>query len=119
MTAKIRVSVLGEPRHQRRSLAGLQAARGFLQARLADQLQLRHTPILTFVLDQAVKKSAEASRVLRELADAVADAAVADAAVGAVDADTDAAPALDETRDDDSAEETKAAASSRRSAAPR
>ncbi len=66
-TAKIYVSVLGDEKMERLSLQGLNAARGWIQSRIADELQLRLTPVLTFVLDQGVKKSIEVSQLLREL----------------------------------------------------
>ncbi|HSG72389.1 MAG TPA: 30S ribosome-binding factor RbfA [Planctomycetaceae bacterium] len=65
--AKVYVSVMADEKHQQLALHGLNSARGFLQAKIADRLQLRYTPILSFVLDQGVKKSLEASRILREV----------------------------------------------------
>lgn len=66
-TAKVRVSVLGDDKVQRRAVEGLTSAHGFLQALIADELQLRYTPVLTFELDQGVKNSIAVSRLLREL----------------------------------------------------
>ncbi|MFG0334081.1 MAG: 30S ribosome-binding factor RbfA [Maioricimonas sp. JB049] len=68
-TAKIRVSVMGDERDQKLCMQGLNSARGFLQSRIADRLDLRYTPVLNFVLDDGIKKSIEASRILRELAE--------------------------------------------------
>ncbi|HID21813.1 MAG TPA: 30S ribosome-binding factor RbfA [Planctomycetaceae bacterium] len=65
--AKVFCSVMGDERTQRLSMHGLNSARGFLQAKIADRLQTRYTPILRFVLDQGVKKSIETSRLLREV----------------------------------------------------
>jgi ribosome-binding factor A len=65
--AKIAVSVMGTEKDQQLALHGLNSARGFLQAKIADRLQLRYTPILKFVLDQGVKQSIETSRILREV----------------------------------------------------
>jgi ribosome-binding factor A len=65
--AKVHVSVMGDEKTQRLTLHGLDSARGFLQSRIADGLQLRYTPILQFQLDQGVKRSIEASRLLREV----------------------------------------------------
>jgi ribosome-binding factor A len=65
--AKVYVSVMGDEKTQRLTLHGLQSARGFLQAKIAEGLQLRYTPILQFHLDQGVKRSIEASRLLREV----------------------------------------------------
>lgn len=66
-TAKVFVSVLGDDAEQRLAMYGLNSARGFIQSKIADELQLRLTPVLTFVLDQGVKKSIEVSRALRAL----------------------------------------------------
>jgi ribosome-binding factor A len=65
-SAKVYVSVMGEEREGHLVLRGLQSARGFLQSRIADEIDLRWTPILEFVLDRGVKKSIEASKTLRE-----------------------------------------------------
>jgi ribosome-binding factor A len=66
-TAKVAVSIMGDERAQRRTLQGLNSARGFLQSEVAEKLQLRYTPVLTFVVDPGVKKSIEVSRMLRAL----------------------------------------------------
>lgn len=66
-SAKVHVSVMGDEKTQRLTLRGLESARGFLQARLAERVQLRYTPILHFHLDQGVKRSIETSRLLREV----------------------------------------------------
>lgn len=66
-TAKVYVSVMGDDTEQRLALHGLNSARGFIQSKIADELQLRLTPVLSFVLDQGVKKSIEVSRALRAL----------------------------------------------------
>jgi ribosome-binding factor A len=65
-SAKVYVSVMGEEREGYLVLRGLQSARGFLQSRIADEIDLRWTPILEFVLDSGVKKSIETSKMLRE-----------------------------------------------------
>jgi ribosome-binding factor A len=65
--AKIHVSVMGDETHQDLTLRGLQSAAGFLQAKLARELELRYTPKITFLLDQGVKKSIEIAKILREV----------------------------------------------------
>ena len=75
-TAKVFVSVMGSPKEQSLCLHGLESARGFIQAKLADRLQTRYTPVLRFVLDPAVKKSFETSRLLREAQAGTADESV-------------------------------------------
>ena len=65
--AKVHVSVMGDETHQQLSLRGLQNAAGFLQAKIARQVELRYTPRLNFILDQGVKHSIEIARILREV----------------------------------------------------
>lgn len=66
-TAKVYISILGDDKEERLSLKGLESARGWIQSRIADELQLRLTPILTFTVDQGIKKSIEVAKTLREL----------------------------------------------------
>ena len=64
--AKVYVSVMGSERQQQLALHGLKHAAGFVQAKLADRLQTRFTPVLTFVLDKGVKNALEVARLIRE-----------------------------------------------------
>lgn len=66
-TAKVYISIMGDEKAQRLTLKGLEAARGWIQSRIADELQLRLTPVLTFVVDPGIKKSIEVSKLLREI----------------------------------------------------
>jgi ribosome-binding factor A len=65
--AKVHVSIMGDETRQNLSLRGLQSAAGFLQSKIAKQIDTRYTPRLTFVLDLGVKKSIEMARILREV----------------------------------------------------
>ena len=103
-TSKVFVSVLGDEKTQRLTMKGLDAARGFLQSKIAEILDLRFTPVLTFVLDQGVKKSIETSRMLRKLD--VEEAALK-AQAGAIPADeTDAAQEAFEAGEDTDPDES-------------
>ena len=97
-TARVRVSVMGDEKAQHRAVQGLNAAHGFLQALIADELQLRYTPILTFVLDQGVKNSIAVSRMLRALEEEGGgpEQAAVDAGAEAVAPDDDFAGATDD-----------------------
>lgn len=66
-TAKVMISILGDEKTEQLTVKGLEAARGWIQSRIADELQLRLTPVLTFVVDHGIKKSLEVSKLLREL----------------------------------------------------
>ena len=63
--AKVYVSVMGDAKTQSLTMHGLDSARGFIQAKVADRLQTKNTPVLKFVLDPGVKFSAETSQTLR------------------------------------------------------
>ena len=65
--AKVHVSVMGDEKQQQLTLRGLQSAAGFLQAKIAAQLEMRYTPRLNFLLDQGVKRSIEIAQILREV----------------------------------------------------
>ena len=66
-SAKVYVSIMGTEKEQQLSLSGLQNAAGFLQKKIADRIETRYTPRLTFVLDKGVKNSLEVNRILREV----------------------------------------------------
>jgi ribosome-binding factor A len=64
--AKVHVSLMGTPGEQQLCLRALQHAAGFVQARLAPRLKTRFTPLITFVIDEGVKKSLEITRLINE-----------------------------------------------------
>jgi ribosome-binding factor A len=65
--AKVYVSVMGDEKRQNLSLRGLQSAAGFLQAKIAERIEMRYTPRLSFHADLGVKKSLEVARILKEV----------------------------------------------------
>jgi len=65
--ANVFVSVLGSERKRERSLGGLAAAHGVLQARLAKELRMKRTPQLTFHYDPSVEEGVRMSRLIDEL----------------------------------------------------
>src|SRR5205085_8265620 len=64
-SAKVYVSVMGSEKEQQLSLSGLQNAAGFLQKKIAERIETRYTPRLTFVMDKGVKNSLEVDRILK------------------------------------------------------
>lgn len=64
--AKIYVSVMGTEKEQALAMHGLKHSAGFIQSKLAQRLQTRFTPVVTFVLDEGVKKSIEMTRLINE-----------------------------------------------------
>jgi ribosome-binding factor A len=68
--ARVYVSVLGAADTRAESLAGLSSAHGFLQGRVASELNLKHTPTLTFEYDDSVDRGMRISRLLEDGSDA-------------------------------------------------
>jgi ribosome-binding factor A len=66
--ARVFVSVLGSEAKRRKTLAGLTAAHGVLQARLAHELRLKRTPQLAFQYDPTVERGVRMTQLIDELA---------------------------------------------------
>ena len=64
--AKIFVSIMGNDKEQQLCMHGLRHAAGFVQSKLARRLQTRFTPVISFVIDEGIKKSIEVSRLINE-----------------------------------------------------
>jgi len=63
--AHVFVSVLGDDRQRDESLAGLSSSHGYLQARVASRLRLKHTPTLDFQYDPSAERVMRISELLR------------------------------------------------------
>jgi ribosome-binding factor A len=66
--ATVYVSVLGNARKRRSTLAGLEAAHGLLQGQLARQLRMKRTPQLSFEYDLSVERGVRMTQLIDELA---------------------------------------------------
>ena len=86
--ATVYVTVMGNSTEQGAALKALKHAAGFFQSKVADRLQTRFTPLLTFKLDDSVKKSIEMSRLIAE----------------AIASDQQAGPAVDDPAPENGAE---------------
>jgi ribosome-binding factor A len=64
--ARVYVSVLGDAEQREASLAGLQSAHGFLQARVASELRLKRTPTLSFVYDDTTDRALRIDALIEE-----------------------------------------------------
>jgi ribosome-binding factor A len=67
-SARVFVSVLGDPPQREESLAALTAARGFLQAQVGQELRMKRTPTLAFVNDESIERGMRMERLLRDVA---------------------------------------------------
>ena len=68
--AKVWISVFGSDRQREDTLAALESATGFLQAKVNRELKLRRTPHLEFVYDRAVEHGVRMTHLIDELAPA-------------------------------------------------
>ena len=66
--AQVFVSVLGSEKKREQTLAGLGAAHGVLQARIARELRMKRTPQLTFQYDDSFERGVRMSHLIDELA---------------------------------------------------
>ena len=66
--ATVYVSVLGNEKRRRASLAGLESAHGVLQACINRELTLRRTPQLRFAYDETVERGVRMTKLIDELA---------------------------------------------------
>lgn len=66
--ARVFVSVFGAESKREQTLAGLAAAHGVLQARIARELRLKRTPQLTFEYDPSPERGVRMSKLIDELA---------------------------------------------------
>ncbi|HMK92223.1 MAG TPA: 30S ribosome-binding factor RbfA [Thermoleophilia bacterium] len=89
--AKVYVSVMGRAKDRERTLAGLRAAHGHLQDRIAADVRIKRTPQLTFHYDESIDRGQRIETLLKryegELGEA--DEAADDRAPGADEAGPD------------------------------
>jgi ribosome-binding factor A len=63
--ATVYVSVLGKQAERERTMTALHSSRGFLQARLNDELHMKRTPQLRFVYDETLDRALRIEQVMR------------------------------------------------------
>ena len=66
--ARVYVSVLGDEGERTASLEALQSSRGFLQARIGEELRMKRTPALSFQYDETVERADRMTRLIDEVA---------------------------------------------------
>jgi len=72
--ARVYVSVLGGPERRDEALAGLDAARGYLQGHIGAELRMKRTPQLAFHYDESVDRGFRIGELLQRVAKDRADA---------------------------------------------
>jgi ribosome-binding factor A len=65
--AKVFISILGDDKEQKRVLAGLAAASGFLRRQLASRLTMRFVPELAFLRDDSIERGSHLLQLIDEI----------------------------------------------------
>lgn len=63
-TCKAYVSVLGDEQSQKDTLSGLRSAEGYIRHSLAQSINLRNTPKITFIIDQSIEYGVHMSHLI-------------------------------------------------------
>ncbi|MCD8378914.1 MAG: 30S ribosome-binding factor RbfA [Lachnospiraceae bacterium] len=66
-TCKAYISVLGDEEAQAATMEGLKSASGFIRSALARNLNLRNTPVITFIAEQSIAYGVEMSAKIDEV----------------------------------------------------
>jgi ribosome-binding factor A len=64
---KAYISVLGSEEAAQNTMKGLKSAVGYIRTRLAQTVNLRNTPEITFVLDQSIEYGVRMSRLIDDV----------------------------------------------------
>lgn len=66
-SCKAWISVLGNEEERKETLKGLKSAEGFIRSRIAQTVNLRNTPNITFVMDQSIEYGVNMSKKIDEV----------------------------------------------------
>ena len=72
-TCKAYISVLGDEKSQKATLAGLRSAEGYIRRQLAHSINLRNTPEITFVLDRSIEYGVRMSKMIDDVTKDIPD----------------------------------------------
>jgi ribosome-binding factor A len=67
--AKILLTVMGTESQEGLALRGLSSSAGFLQSRIAERIDTRYTPRVSFEIDEGLKKSMAVNEILQKIKD--------------------------------------------------
>lgn len=66
-TCKAWISVLGDEKARKDTLAGLRSAEGFIRMQLAKKVNLRNTPEITFISDESIEYGVTMSKKIEDV----------------------------------------------------
>ena len=66
-SARVYISVMGNLQTKRDALAGIQSAASFLRRELRDRINMKHTPFLTYELDDSLEEADQLLRLMNQV----------------------------------------------------
>ena len=66
-SARVYISVMGDFQTKRDALAGIQSAASFLRRELRDRINMKHTPFLTYDLDDSLEEADQLLRLMNQV----------------------------------------------------
>lgn len=66
-SCKAYISVLGDEKVQQDTVAGLKSAEGYIRRQLAQNINLRNTPEIRFILDQSIEYGVNMSKLIDDV----------------------------------------------------
>ena len=66
-SAKVYISVLGNEMQRKEALDGLQSAASFLRREIRDRINMKHTPFMTYLLDDSIQEADHLLRLLNDV----------------------------------------------------
>ena len=66
-TAKAYISVLGDEEDAAKTLEGLKSSAGYIRHKLAENINLRNTPEIKFIMDQSIEYGVRMSHLIDEV----------------------------------------------------
>lgn len=66
-SCKAYISVLGDEKSQQDTIAGLKSAEGYIRRQLAQNINLRNTPEIRFILDQSIEYGVNISKLIDDV----------------------------------------------------
>lgn len=66
-SARVYISVMGRPATKKLALDGIQSAASFVRRELRDRINMRHTPFMTYELDDSLEQADQVLRLMNEI----------------------------------------------------
>ena len=66
-SARVYISVMGNRQAKEEAIAGIQSAASFLRRELRDRINMKHTPFLTYALDDSMEEADQLLRLMNQV----------------------------------------------------